>query len=125
MFRVLFLILILTSSVAYAQTKEIIMPMEVSSYKLDEFQKATNGYVKMKMEMFFERLKNNPEAEGVIINYGTAREIAKREKQIRVSIIFRKYDAQRITFVRGGFRQVIKTELWIVPPGAVPPTPSK
>jgi len=124
MFRILFLILIVTSSVAFAQTAENTEPRETpKAIKLDEFEKATNGYVKMIMDTFYIELNNNPAAQGYIINYGTDREIAKREKQIIASIAFRKLDAPRITFVRGGYRKVVKTDLWLVPPGAEPPTP--
>jgi len=112
------------SSVAFAQTEENTEPQETpKAIKFDEFEKATNGYVKMKMDAFFVELSNNPAAQGYIINYGTDREIAKREKQIRNSITFRRYDVSRITLVRGGNREVIKTDLWLVPPGAESPTP--
>ena len=122
--RILFLILIVMSSVAFAQTEENTEPQETpKAIKFDEFEKATNGYVKMKMDAFFVELSNNPAAQGYIINYGTDREIAKREKQIRNSITFRRYDVSRITLVRGGNREVIKTDLWLVPPGAESPTP--
>ena len=122
--RILFLILIVMSSVAFAQTEENTEPQETpKAIKFDEFEKATTGYVKMKMDVFFVELRNNPAAQGYIINYGTDREIAKREKQIRNSITFRRYDASRITLVRGGNREVIKTDLWLVPPGAESPTP--
>jgi len=122
--RILFLILIVMSSVAFAQTEENTEPQETpKAIKFDEFEKATNGYVKMKMDVFFVELRNNPAAQGYIINYGTDREIAKREKQIRNSITFCRYDASRITLVRGGNREVIKTDLWLVPPGAESPTP--
>ena len=122
--RILFLILIVMSSVAFAQTEENTEPQETpKAIKFDEFEKASNGYVKMKMDAFFVELSNNPAAQGYIINYGTDREIAKREKQIRNSITFRRYDVSRITLVRGGNREVIKTDLWLVPPGAESPTP--
>ena len=112
------------SSAVFAQTEENTQPQETpKAIKLDEFEKATNGYVKMIMDTFYVELNNNPAAQGYIINYGTAREIIKREKQIKVSIAFRKFDASRITFVRGGYLKVIKTDLWLVPPGAEPPTP--
>jgi hypothetical protein len=115
--------MIVMSSVAFAQTEENTEPPETpKAIKFDEFEKATNGYVKMIMDTFFVELSNNPATQGFIINYGTEREIAKREKQIRVSIAFRKFDASRITFVRGEYRKVIKTDLWLVPPGAEPPT---
>lgn len=116
MFRILFFILVVISSIALSQTVQ-----KTEAVKLYEFERATNGYVKMKMDNFYVELNNNPSAQGFIINYGTDREIAVREKQIRVSISWRKYDASRITFVRAGFRDVIKTELWIVPPGAEHP----
>jgi hypothetical protein len=118
MFRVLFLLLIGLSSMAFAQPEET--PKAV---KFDEFEKATNGYVKMKMDYFYTELNNNPASQGYIINYGTDREIIIREKQIRVSISWRKYDATRTTFVRGGFRDGVKSEFWMVPPGAENPLP--
>ncbi len=118
MIRILFLFLIVMSSVAFAQTEE-----QPKAVKIDEFETATNGYVKMKMDYFYTELGNNPSAQGIIFNYGTDREIAIREKQIRVSIQWRKFDAARITFVRGGFRETVKTEFWMVPPGAENPQP--
>ena len=61
--------------------------------------------------------------QGYIINYGTDKEITKRENQIRESIDFRKYDSYRLTFVRGGNNGKLKTVFWIVPAGTEPPTP--
>ena len=90
MFRSLFLILIVTVSVAFAQTEPNTEPQEFpQAIKFDEFEKATNGNVKMRMDAFFVELNNNPSAQGYIINYGTAKEVAKREKQLRNSIVFR------------------------------------
>lgn len=93
---------------------------------IDEFGKATNGNVKMRMDAFFVEINNNPTESAYIINYGTPREIAKRERQIRDSIRFRRYDSTRITFVNGGNRgngEIIKTLLFLVPAGAEPPKP--
>jgi hypothetical protein len=119
MFRILFLLLVLMSSLAFAQTEETL-----KAVKYSEFETATNGYVKMIIDGFYVELSNNPASQGYIINYGTDREIAIREKQIRVSIQWRKFDAARITFVRGGFWKNPKTELWVIPPGAETPQPS-
>ncbi|HVE55864.1 MAG TPA: hypothetical protein VNB22_03485 [Pyrinomonadaceae bacterium] len=119
MIRLLFLLLFLMSTAAFAQTEETPKPV-----KFDEFETATNGYVKMKTDAFYVELENNPSSQGYIINYGTDREIVVREKQLRDAIDFRKFDAARITLVRGGFWKNIKTELWIVPPGAENPRPS-
>lgn len=119
MFRIIFLLLFLMGSAAFAQSQEIPKPV-----KFDEFETATNGDVKMKMDAFYAELNNNPAAQGYIINYGTKREIAIRRNQISVSIAWRKFDGTRITIVDGGFRDGVKSELWIVPPGAENPQPS-
>ena len=116
MFRILFLLLILMSSFVFAQTDE-----NPQAVKIDEFERATNGYVKMKMDNFYVELSNNPSAQGYIINFGTAREIAIRERQIRNAILFRKFDSSRITIVNGGFRPIVKSEFWVVPAGAENP----
>ena len=93
--------------------------------KIDEFGKATNGNVKWRFDAFILELQRDPTAQGYILNYGSDREIAKRERQILNAVAFRKYDASRITMVRGGETDdvVVKTQFWIVPAGATPPTP--
>ena len=116
MLKVLILILFALCSTAFAQIEE-----QPKANLFDEFEKATNGNVKMRMDSFFVELSNNPASQGYIINFGTNREIAIRDRQIRNSINFRKYDASRITIVNGGFRGAVKTELWIVPAGAENP----
>ena len=119
MLRLLFLLLILMGSLAFAQT-----PEKPKAVKFGEFETATNGIVKMKMDAFYVELNNNPAAQGYIINYGTDREIAIRRNQISVSIAWRKFDGTRITIGDGGFRDGVKSELWIVPSGAENPQPS-
>ncbi len=116
MFRVLFLILFALSSFVFAQTEE-----KPKAYLSDEFETATNGYVKMKMDAVYTELNNNPTAQGYFINYGTPKDIAIREKQIKDAIRFRKNDASRITLVNGGFREIVKSEFWLVPAGAENP----
>lgn len=116
MIRVFLLILIMMISVAFAQTEET-----PQAFKVAEFERATNGYVKMQMDNFYTELNNNPTAQGYIINFGTDREILIRERQIRNAINFRRFDASRITIVRGGFRGIVKTEFWVVPAGADDP----
>ncbi len=74
--------------------------------------------------MFFSELSNSPSAQGYIINYGTDKEIAKREKDIRAAIKFRKFDASRVTFLRGGDKGTgIRSVLYVVQPGIPAPTP--
>lgn len=109
----------------------LILPLCLSAQnkpkalKSAEFTAATNGYIKMQMDAFFVELSNDPAAQAVVINYGTEREILIREKQIKDAIKIRRYDETRMTFVRGGFWKNVKTELWLVPPGADLPEVSK
>jgi hypothetical protein len=58
-----------------------------------------------------------------VINYGTPAQIAQREKWIRDSITFRRFDSYRITLVNGGNSGRSRTIMWLVPPGAENPIP--
>jgi len=120
MIRVLFLLLVVMSSVVFGQTEK-----KPESIKFAEFGTATNNFVKKKIEAFYVELANKPNSQGYIINYGTDKQIALREQQIRQSITFLKYDAPRVTIVRGGASDTgkIKTVFWVVPEGAENPKP--
>jgi hypothetical protein len=91
--------------------------------KTDEFGVLANDDVKNRIDNFIIELQNDPTSTGVIINYGNAKDKAKRLKVINDQIKFRKFDASRITFVDGGEAAEVKTELWRVPAGATAPTP--
>ncbi len=56
-----------------------------------------------------------------IINYGTNKEIARRERLIMNVDI--RHEEPRITLVRGGLGQGPKTVIWKVPAGADNPAP--
>ena len=98
-----------------------------SSILVDEFGNLPNGGLRARFDTFLIALGNQPNAQGYIVNYGTNKEITRREQLIRNQLTFRKYDASRITFVRGGANpngeSGVWTRLWVVPPGAEPPTP--
>lgn len=118
MFRVLFLILILTSFVSLAQAQESSIPTgDSGAYIFAELEKANNTEVKKRVEEFYKELKNQTNFQGYIINYGTGKEVARREKQFRSLMNFRDYDAPKITFVRGGNNK-LKSVFWIVPASA-------
>jgi len=76
----------------------------------------------LRMQAFFTEMNNDPTSQAYIVNYGTDREIARREKQIKNAINFFKYDSFRLTLVRGGVGE-FRTIFWIVPAGAEPPKP--
>ncbi len=91
---------------------------------VDEFAKLQNDDVRARLDAFFVELQNNPTNQGYIINYGTDRDIAARERLINNHIDFRRFDRSRITLVRGGDTGAgINTKLYRIPPGAQNPAP--
>ena len=118
MLRILILLLFVLSATAFAQTKNT-----PKAWKFDEFEAQANGAIDARMSNFFTELDETPTSQGVIINYGTEREIARRERIIRAYFQRMKFEAARFTMVNGGFNELVKTELWIVPAGADNPQP--
>ena len=103
-----------------------VVVKEAPIIDLDNFGRLPNDEIRARIDAMFVALGNQPNSQGYIINYGTDQEIAAREKIIRNHIGFRKYDANRVTFVRGGANpngNGVWTKVNIVPPGANPPTP--
>ncbi len=98
----------------------------LTSTLIDTFGNVPNDDIKARLDNFNIQLSNDPSAQGYIINYGSARDIARREKVIRDAINFRKYDATRYTFVRGGDRgNGVETQFYLVPTGVQPPVPEQ
>nr|MBA2736668.1 hypothetical protein [Pyrinomonadaceae bacterium] len=84
----------------------------------------SNDEVRGNLDEFFRLLQGDPTAQGYIINYGTPRNVTKRETLIKNHINFRGFDASRITFVNGGNTGAgTRTRLIVVPAGAEAPTP--
>ena len=91
---------------------------------VDEFGPLSNDEIRSRLDTFFSELSNNPTNQGYIINYGTDRQIAARERLITNHIAFRNFDRSRITLVRGGDTgDGPRTKLYRIPPGAENPTP--
>jgi len=91
--------------------------------QVDEFGPLSNDDVRNRLDAYFVELQNNPNDQGVIFNYGSARDVARRETLIRNHIRFRNFDATRIRLERGGVEPTVRTRLIRVPPGAEQPTP--
>lgn len=117
MIRILILLLIVMSSVAFSQAQE------KEPVKFFEYGKISDSLLKEKLYKFKAELLSG--TQGYIINFGNDKEIAQREKQIQkvMAIVFRGNDPPRITIVRGGTCKESKTELWVVSPGAENPIP--
>lgn len=96
----------------------------IDNRTVDEFGAIPNDDVRNRLDNFFVELQNDPTATGYIINYGTARDVAKRETLIRNHIRFRNFDASRINLVRGGDNGgTLNTKLILSPSGAPTPQP--
>jgi len=76
-----------------------------------------------RVDNFITQLQSEPTSTGVIINYGTDKEVARREADIRKQLTFRNLPADRVRFVRGGTDPGIRTRFFIVPAGAADPEP--
>ena len=129
--QILLLTLLLTL-VSFGQSADeaVSEPNAKTATKLDEFGRTNECDAGGRLDSFFANLQNNPTASGYIIIY-QAKDVlpadfktSSRERFIRNQIAFRNQDASRIIIVRGGFREELATELWIVPNGAEPPVPT-
>ncbi|MGD9588564.1 MAG: hypothetical protein AB7Q37_04210 [Pyrinomonadaceae bacterium] len=100
------------------------LPAPVSKL-IDEFGKRPKADIETRFRKFFAELGNNTRDHGYIINYGTDKEIAARERLFMQNIAFRNFDRSRITMIRGGAHEsgTVYTKLYRVPPGAENPAP--
>lgn len=105
---------------------------EISSEKpnlLDEFGRLPECDLRGRYDMFFYELSQNPASQGYVMIYqGTDvlpanYDSPAAERMIRNHMMFRGFDPSRVTVINGGFREEGFTQLWIVPPGAVSPSP--
>lgn len=97
---------------------------------------------KARLDNFAIQLQNEPEVQGYIIFYGGRRhnypychssrqrlprrgEAAARAERLKSYLVAtRGLDSKRFMVVNGGYRESWEAELWIVPKGANPPTPT-
>jgi hypothetical protein len=97
--------------------------------KFDEFPNIKFDDEKARLDNFAIQLQNEPGARGYIIVYSGPRDHAgdaqKRADRARDYLVgTRGLDANRIVKLLGGQRSAQTVELWIVPNGANPPTPT-
>ncbi|HLM03231.1 MAG TPA: hypothetical protein VK400_19415, partial [Pyrinomonadaceae bacterium] len=90
--------------------------------KFFEVGLTTNEHLDALLDTFIQgELEKKPAAKGYFVNYGEDRFAERNELRIKSLFKLRGFDISRITLVRGGFLKEVKTEAWLIPPGANPP----
>ena len=96
---------------------------EAKAYKFAEFGAIKTSELKQKMSDFRGTLLRDSTNQGFIVIYGTPAQKSARRRLILQSMPRIYDDPTRITFVDAKKGTSARTILWIVPPGASPPTP--
>lgn len=105
-------------------------PAEPKPFRCDEFEARTPDDDKARFDNCVIQAQNTPDAQLYVIIYpGTDRASRTRNTYERLSkraldyiVQTRRFEPRRISIVKGGERVKTTYELWIVPPGAAPPT---
>jgi hypothetical protein len=104
-------------------------PPEPKPFRCDEFEARTPDDSKVRFDNCVIQAQNTPDSQIYLIIYpGTDRASRTRtyERQAKFALDYmvknRGWDPRRISIVKGGERVKTTYELWIVPPGATPPT---
>lgn len=100
------------------------------SEKIDEFGQVSECDLGARLDHLLITLQEKASAKGYIINYQGKDVLPARyesnliERRIRNYLRLRNFDLSRLILIDGGFREEQATEIWVVPGGAEPPTPT-
>lgn len=107
----------------YSTTFNCIAVNATSFIIFDEVYETNKIKLKKVTENFQKKLDEDKKFKGYIINYGTVKETTEREKIIRDCMALRKFDASRITFIRGEKIDRTLTRFLFVPDKESPNSP--
>src|SRR5687768_1743307 len=101
----------------------------VSARKFDEYGALALKNQKARLDNFAIELQSDPMTQAYVIAYGGRRSTrgtaVARLKTVNTHLVIgRGIDSNRIVALDGGHREEPTTELWMVPPGALPPQAS-
>jgi len=125
--RILFLILILFSSNAFAQTQEDIISDPPNSYKFDEFGQISEKKWKSKFDELPLKQNKNCKEQIFLFLYGskkTLNVVGKKYLDYLVKTRDCDLDPRKVFIIFGGKRKKQWTEIWIVPLGGLLPLPT-
>lgn len=107
------LFVILFGSVAFGQKATPREPETHPKY-IVEYGPLNVDPLKLHIDHLFTALNIDRKTKGLIINYGTNKEIAKRKAKIIRAIKFRRYDLNRVKFLSRFSRKKIKTRIYTI-----------
>lgn len=97
---------------------------------IDEFGRLGHCDLTSRFDTFFAQLSREPSSVGYVIVYQGIDVLPANydqsgmERMFINHMYFRNFDSSRVVVMNGGFREDLRTELWIVPPGGEEPTPT-
>lgn len=117
------------STIGSATTSILKKPEAPKANKVGEYGKVTPKAENTQLQEYAIQLQQDPSAQGHIIAYngrsslaGESVKSANRAKAYLVGKLGLTPD--RVTIVKGGSREKLTVELWLVPSGGQPPAPS-
>ena len=121
LYSVLAFMLFAVASPGICQT----VPQQIAS-KFDEFSPMAFNDEKARLDNFAIELQSQPGALGYVIVYGTCigEGGPKADRARNYLVNTRQLDSSRIVTLQGSCKKEFTVELWSVPAGATPPTPS-
>jgi hypothetical protein len=106
-----------------------VTPNTSSPYEELGLEWAENGDMKARLDNYAVQLQQEPKTRGYIIVYNSPRDtsdaaLAEAERKKSYLINEHHLPPQQIVVVYGGMRVIRQTELWLVPEGEKPPSPT-
>src|SRR5919112_940060 len=114
---------------AQAATGVAALPKISTPKRFDEFPSVAHDDDKARLDNLAIELQNNPGSTGYVVAYaGRSSRAGEAERMGRRAIEYltttRGLSADRVRFIDGGYREANTFELWLLPQGATPPTPT-
>ncbi len=104
-------------------------PIPPQARLIDEFGRLGDCDLRARFDQFYIELQNDRSLSGYVIFYNgrdmlpVYYDAPVHERIFANHTTLRRFDRSRITLVRGGFRDEMTTQLWLVPKGAESPKP--
>jgi len=107
------------------------LPEPPKPRRFDEFESSAFDDDKARLDAFAIELQNNPDSQGYIVMYQGMDKESMRNRKVDVLskrtldylVKSRGIDPRRIVITNWGTRPKTTYDLWVLPPGAMPPVP--